>query len=352
MFYFKILALSLIFYAKALRGLILSIALGTAVCAAFLNIYLDLDSKLKSQLQAFGANFSIKGPLSLAQYEEALSLIDAKALKAASPFKWSLLSANGKSTLLLGASLDALPRLDIVYKRLKDAKLFAGRNLDLKGRVKIFNESKQTSLELELGGFYESGDERDSALLMDIKDLQELLGDESIDYAELLVELDYQALQELSQKFAQNGVRAAPKAAISLSEAALLQKLSLLLALIGLVILLLSFIATNSTLGLILRARGRESALLLSLGAGVRDLYALFLGFALCASLLASLLGLLLALPLSSLLASSVFAAKIDHKMQAFLLALLISLLCSLAASLKPIARAFKKSLSSNLRQE
>lgn len=99
----------------------ISILLGSAVCAAFINIYADIDKKVTSELNSYGPNVIIS-PLSLENGYIKMADLDAKLsgikeLKAKKRIPFGSVNIGVTRAVIMGVSFsnlkEIMPFLDI-----------------------------------------------------------------------------------------------------------------------------------------------------------------------------------------------------------------------------------------------
>lgn len=139
---------------------------------------------------------------------------------------------------------------------------------------------------------------------------------------------------------------------LSAADGEVLARLSRLLLTVTVVALLAALLCAMSTLADLVLERTREVALLRSLGAGRRDVLALFAGEALVIGLAGGVLGLLLGIVAAQAIGRGVFGTSIGLSPIAPPITLGLGILTALAASLAPVHHALSIEPATILRGE
>ena len=94
-----------------------SIMLGACVCAAFINVYLDIDSKVSRELKTYGANM-IFAPANLdnddmseAKFGEAIGKIPSQNLLGSSGYLFTQANIGPTNAVLMGAKFSELDKV-------------------------------------------------------------------------------------------------------------------------------------------------------------------------------------------------------------------------------------------------
>lgn len=358
---------SLIFSYKRVMIAFISIAIAAMMCAAFLNIYFDIDIKLSKELNTYGANFTIGAKDGKISLEEAKKLEKSLATKSFTPYLYGYYNLGSQDGVVLGTNFRALkltrPHMQIT-KGSFSLSDFTGENafvgvdlakqmeLKINDKIAIYNPANSNKITLKLKGIIKTGNELDSVLLIPLKASLFLSGKDYINYARAIVPGDFTKLTTKAKALSHDNIEASPIASVSLSEGALLKKMELLMAFISLVILTITSLSVETTLSSIILARKREIALALALGATKKAIIKLFVLELLILSIISSIIGALAGYFLANLLGTLIFDSTIDFRLISFIIALILSLIFVVLASLLPLKSIFNINICANLKAE
>lgn len=118
--------------------------------------------------------------------------------------------------------------------------------------ITITNPKNLVSKNVIVKGIFYGGDESDELMFVDISISQALDEEKVINYANAVINLNFDKISNLSKELSNDLINAKPIAQISLSEGSMLDKIKGLMALIGLVILIISSTSVNTTLSSII----------------------------------------------------------------------------------------------------
>jgi hydrogenase 4 membrane subunit len=359
--------------------ILVSIMLGACVTAAFVNVYLDIDSKVSKELKSYGANmiFAPASPnidvLSEAEFNEKIAKIPKEKLVAKSGYLFVQVSIGTTNTIAMGMNFGDLdkqnrykikPFLDIkngqpITFELDDRSALIGTDLAKKSGFKVGDEIEvrligaNESRKLKIRGEVQDGDKEDSLLIISLSLAQKIANlDDKISYAEAVVSDKFDYISNLSKELSDDNFAVRPVAKVSKSEGLILDKIKLLMALVSLVILLITSMCVNTTLSAILLSRSREIALLRALGASRRNVLNLFGIETLLTALFAAFIGSLLGFLLAQILGFAIFGSSIDFRILSVPLAMIISLIFAFIAAFYPMQRALGTKMADILRGE
>lgn len=371
-FFIKSVFKSLHFAYQRVFVIFLAIFIGACVSAGFLGIYFDIDTKMSSELKAYGANFIIipntdENFIHQEEYENLLKKFNKQDLIASTPFLYGFYNLGVKNGIVAGVDFNGLkkckPFLEIRQGSMslsdftKDSA-FLGINLAKSLEVKIgdsitiTNPKNLESQNVIVKGIFYGGDESDELMYIDIKKSQALIEKNIINYANAVVKGDFKKISKISHDLSDENISAKPIAQISLSEGAILNKIKSLMALISIIVLIISSTSVNTTLSSIILSRKKEIALHEALGAKKTDIVYIFGSEILLLSVFASVLGALCGYFLSQILGYLIFKTGIDFRVMSVVLAIVISMICSVLAAYYPLKQALKIKIIDNLRGE
>lgn len=358
---------SLIFSFKRVLIAFISIFIAAMICAAFLNIYFDIDIKLSKELQSYGANFSVgakNGKIKLKELEKIKKALNTSAF---TPYLYGFYNLGSTAAVVLGTDLKSLkltrPTIETMSGSFNISDFTANnafigedlaKNMELKvgESIKIYNSSNSKMKEVRIKAIVKSGDELDGVLLIPLEIALYLSDEDYVNYALAIVQGDFDTLLKRASYINTDEINARPIASVSLSEGVLLSKMELLMAFISIVILSITSLSVETTLSSIILARKREIALALAIGATKRAIIKLFVLELLILSLAASITGALAGYFLANLLGYMIFDSSIDFRLISFIIALILSLIFVVLASLIPLKSIFEINICKNLKAE
>ncbi len=179
--------------------IVVSLFIGACVSSAFLNMSLDIESKLSNELKVYGANFIIspahgQNHIDSQVYERKIAMIPKDKLKAAAPFVYGFFSLGNNSAIVAGVDFGALksvfPFIEVREGHFGNSvfdenSVFVGVSLakafEIKAgsQITLTNPKSLDSVDLEVKGIISSGDEFDGIVFAPIKVVQNLVADSS-----------------------------------------------------------------------------------------------------------------------------------------------------------------------------
>ena len=351
-----------------------SIMLGACVCAAFINVYLDIDSKVSRELKTYGANM-IFAPANLdnddmseAKFAEAIGKIPSQNLLGSSGYLFTQANIGPTNAVLMGAKFSELdkvkPFLEVkegsaVKLDFDDKSALIGVDLAKQAGFKVGEEieiraiGENEAQKVKIKGIVASGDKEDALLIVSLSLAQKIAKKEGlINYAEAVVLGNFDEITKISRDISSPEISAKPVAKVSKSEGFILEKIKLLMALVSLVILLITSMCVNTTLSAILLSRAKEIALIRALGASKKNVLKLFGAETFIAAFISALAGSLLGFLLAQALGYAIFSSSIDFRILSVPLAVFISLAFAAVAAFYPIKRALNNKMADILRGE
>ena len=174
-----------------------SLFIGACVASAFLNISLDIESKLSNELKVYGANFIIspaygQNHIDSQVYESKIAEIPKDKLKVAAPFLYGSFSLGSNTAIVAGVDFGAIkaisPFIEVREGHFGNSvfdenSAFVGVSLakafEIKSgsQITLTNPKSLDSADLEVKGIISSGDELDGIVLAPLKVVQALVGD-------------------------------------------------------------------------------------------------------------------------------------------------------------------------------
>jgi len=354
----------------------ISIMLGACVTGAFVNVYLDIDSKMRKELKAYGANVlftpqSVEKSLFFDQsdYEKSLHVIPKGSLLGASPYLFGTVRLSLGDAVMAGVDFAGMkvakPFLEVVQgayinvdfderNALIGVDLAKKMELKVGSSINLVNEQSGFSTTIRIKGIVSSGDKEDGLLFVSLPLAQKVLGKAGqIHLVEAVILGDFDQINAISTELSKVGsFSAKPLARISLSEGLILDKIKFLMALVAFTVLLITSMCVNTTLSSIIFSRTKEIALLRALGASKRNVATLFGTETLLMTLFASVLGAFLGFFLSQFFGTVIFGSGIDFRFLSIPIATILSLLFAAVAAYFPIKRSLNLPVATILRGE
>ncbi|MCR4941987.1 MAG: FtsX-like permease family protein [Campylobacter sp.] len=352
-----------------------SIMLGACVCAAFVNVYLDIDSKVSRELKTYGANmiFSPKNMsevdnTSQIKFEEMKAQIPADKLIAASGYLFTQANIGPTNAIIMGVEYSSLkkvkPFLDLrggamINVDFDEKNVLIGTDLAKQAGFKVGDEIDLRAIgankgeKVKIKGIIATGDKEDALLITSLGLAQKISNlTDRINYAEAVVLGNFDEISELGKKLSNDEILAKPVAKISKSEGLILEKIKLLMALVSLVILLITSMCVNTTLSAILLSRSKEIALLRAIGASKKNILNLFGFETFSIAFMSAFLGAILGYFLAQALGYAIFNSGIDFRVLSIPIAMILSLVFATIAAFYPIKRALQNEMAQTLRGE
>ena len=348
-----------------------AIMLGSAVCAAFVNIYADIDKKVASELNSYGANL-IVSPANLENSHMDEAALDAKfakisALKSANKYLFGSANLGVNSGIIMGVNFsslrDTMPFLDLkegsfIGVDFDDKNALIGQDLakllgaKLGDSIEITPIGSNETSKVKIKGIVYDGQKEDGMLLISLPLAQKILNQPAqVNYAEAIVSGDFKQLSEISKSLSDAQMSFAPIGKVSKTQGIILNKIKLLMLLIGITILLITSVCINTSLSSILLSRIKEFALIRAIGASKQNLLHLILSEILTVCVAGSLVGVFVGYLLAILLGHLIFSSSVDFRLISLFAAVALSLIFALAASYYPIKKALNPNLANLLRE-
>lgn len=350
----------------------ISIMLGASVCAAFINVYLDIDAKVSRELKSYGANLVLT-PANGGEFmsESKLDKDMKKAGKMAlgySGYLFAQASIGTTDAIVMGARFSSLkktkPFLDLkegsyINFDFDDKNILIGTDLAKQSGFKVGDEIELRTngsneiIKVRVKGIVASGDKEDALLITSLSLAQKLAKKpDTLNYADAVILGDFDEVKQIAQKLSNTKISAKVIAKISKQEGYVLAKIKLLMALVSFVILLITSLCVNTTLSTILLARSREIALLRALGASKKDILSLFSAEIFVLAFSFALIGSGLGYILAQFLGEAIFSAHIDFRVASMPIATLLALGFAGLAAIYPLRRALRLNMADILRGE
>ncbi|MDR0579907.1 MAG: FtsX-like permease family protein [Campylobacteraceae bacterium] len=372
-FFLKVIFKSLSFSSVRVSIIFISVVLGSAITAAFTNIYFDIEFKMNRELKAYGANFIMTSKSSshilFEDYSSAVSKIDKNSLLGVSPYLYGMARLSLGNSVIAGVDFaqmkKAKPFLEVrdgsyINVDFDERNALVGIDLAKKMELKvgsdvdiINSENSKNSAKVKIKGIISTGEAEDNILFVSLPLAQKILDkDGYINFAEAVVLGDFDTLTSLGETVSDDKLNAKPLARISHSEGLILDKIKLLMALVAFTVLVITSMCVNTTLSSIIFSRVKEIALLRALGASRKSIAVLFGVETFMITFAASLIGAFGGFLLSQALGIAIFGSGIDFRFLSVPIAVLISLFSAACASYYPIKKSLNIKVADILRGE
>lgn len=374
-FFYNLIYKSLKNGSSRVMVIVISILLGACVCGAFVNVYLDIDSKVSRELKTYGANMifapkdmATSDDMSESKYNEMIAKIPSDKLLGESGYLFAQANIGPTNAIVMGAKFSTLkkvkPFLEVrdgamINVDFDDKNVLIGVDLARQAGFKAGDDieiraiGSNESINVKIKGVVASGDKEDALLITSLSLAQKISNKAGkINYAEAVVLGKFEEITSLASSLSSDEIAAKPVAKVSKSEGYILEKIKLLMALVSLVILLITSMCVNTTLSAILLSRSREIALLRAIGASKKDVLRLFGFETFVTALISALIGAFLGYLLAQILGYAIFDSSIDFRILSIPVAVVISLLFAAIAAFYPIKRALNNKMADTLRGE
>ena len=369
-FFRKVIFNSIINSGIASLVIFISILLGAAVSAAFINIYADIDKKVSSELNNYGANMIIS-PKDLQNSFIDLKVLEGKlatikGLKAKSEYLFGSANIGVSSAVVMGVNFSNLRKLmpfldlkqgDFISVDFDENNALIGTDLAnligaKLGDVIEISTHSSTIHKVRIKGIVYDGSKEDSLLIISLNLAQEIFGkDNKINYAELIVDGDFASISKISNELSDENISFSLVSKVSKAQGQILEKIKLLMALIGITVLFITSVCINTSLSSILLSRIKEFALIRAIGASKKDLFKLISIEIATLCFIGALSGAVIGYFLAILLGHLIFSSGVDFRMVSLIVSVIISMLFAGVASYYPIKRALNPKLAQLLRE-
>lgn len=369
-FFIKIIFKSILSSRRGSFVMFISILFGAAIASALINLYTDIDKKVSSELNNYGANVVIS-PLNLENNyinENELNAIlkDMKNLKASNKYLFGVANIGVSNAVIMGLDFVNLRKI-MPYIDLKsgefiasdDGDKFALIGADLAkiigakpGDILEITPSNNEVYKVRIKGVVYDGQKEDNLLMVSLDLAQDMFGKEDlINYANAIIDGDFDNIKKSIENVTNENIKFEIIGKISKAQGQILDKIKLLMFLIGVTILFITTVGINTTLSSILFSKVKEFALIRSLGSSKASLLRLILSEVFTICIVGSILGGFLGYVLAIFLGHIIFSSGVDFRLVSLVLAIVISLIFALLASFYPIKKALNQNIANLLRE-
>lgn len=369
-FFIKIIFKSILSSRRGSFVMFISILFGAAIASALINLYTDIDKKVSSELNNYGANVVIS-PLNLENNyinENELNAIlnNIKDLKVSNKYLFGVANIGVSNAVIMGLDFANLRKI-MPYIDLKsgefiasdDGDKFALIGADLAkiigakpGDILEITPSNNEVYKVRIKGFVYDGQKEDNLLMVSLDLAQDMFGKEDlINYANAIIDGDFDNIKKSIENVTNENIKFEIIGKISKAQGQILDKIKLLMFLIGVTILFITTVGINTTLSSILFSKVKEFALIRSLGSSKASLLKLILSEVFTICIVGSILGGFLGYVLAIFLGHIIFSSGVDFRLTSLVLAIVISLVFALLASFYPIKKALNQNIANLLRE-
>lgn len=340
----RILWRSLRVRRQRLATAVMAILLGAAMVSALLTVTWDIKGEMGREMKVYGANLLLL-PKDGGHIEMEGLKIDDPAVAGYAPYLYGIVDVGGRDVVLAGTWFDGTRLIAPWWK-------VTGRWAETRGEAMAGARAARelglgTGSTLEIGGHpfevvgvVETGGSEESQIFVGLEEAQQITGERGASLIQVMALGD--PSQVAKRLEAGLGARVKEIRQISESEAFLLGKMQLLLALVTASVLGASTLAVMATMLTSTLEREHEVGLMKALGAGSRNVAYLFLAEASVLGVLGGVLGYLLGLVLIWLIGREVFGAPLPIAPAVLPITILASLAIALVGSLFPVRRALE----------
>jgi putative ABC transport system permease protein len=338
-----------------------SVMLAVAVMTGFAGLTLGIKDKLGSELSSYGANIIVSpqkgGYLDADLYETISGLEGIDSVEAQ---LYGSSSVKAETVEVIGLDLKRLKERGWrLYGRLPEEshELLAG--IDLKEALKL-EEGKTISLEgrggriaFSVSGFIEKGGAEDSSLIMSVEDAGALVGAGGM-LSALLVRGDAGKLDEIIDDIHGSFplVWAKSIRQVAVAEESLLDKMQLLMLLVGIVVLFAAAVSVAGTVGANIIERREEIGLMKAIGATSNNIRSFYATESVLIGIVGGIDGFILGFLFAQAVSWRAFGSFLSIPLYIILLSVLAGLAISLFASHFPVNDVLKNNPSVILREE
>lgn len=369
-FFIKIIFKSILSSRRGSFVMFISILFGSAIASALINLYTDIDKKVSSELNNYGANVVIS-PLNLENNyinENELNAIlnNIKDLKVSNKYLFGVANIGVSNAVIMGLDFANLRKI-MPYIDLKsgefiasdDGDKFALIGADLAkiigakpGDILEITPSNNEVYKVRIKGVVYDGQKEDNLLMVSLDLAQDMFGKEDlINYANAIIDGDFDNIKKSIENVTNENIKFEIIGKISKAQGQILDKIKLLMFLIGVTILFITTVCINTTLSSILFSKVKEFALIRSLGSSKASLLKLILSEVFTICIVGSILGGFLGYVLAIFLGHIIFSSGVDFRLTSLVLAIVISLVFALLASFYPIKKALNQNIANLLRE-
>jgi putative ABC transport system permease protein len=369
-FYLKMVTSSLLRRKSRMITALLAVAVGAAILSGLVTISIDIPRQMAQEFRSYGANLALipagsSGIISVSDYEKARSLLPAKNLIGASPYRYHTVKVNEQPFMAAGTVLAETKKTSpywfvqgrwpekpgeaLIGREVAETiRLTPGANLTVQaggglqaggGNIAAAGRSKEFSV----SGIVQTGGGEEAFIFMSLEDFENMTGSGGVlDSVECSVSLGQAELRSLAETISTEvpAINARLVKRVTDSEGAVLAKLKTLILLVTVIVLLLIMICVATTMMAVVAERRREIGLRKALGADSGDLAMEFLGEGMFLGAAGGFLGALAGFGFAWFVGMRVFNSPVSFAPPLLPLTMLASVIVTALACVIPVRNA------------
>jgi putative ABC transport system permease protein len=328
---------------------LLAMVVAAAAATAMLNLYVDVQAKLRREFRKYGANVAVVARESTDLPNDALATVRSVLGTSGSavPFAYAVArTADGRSIVVAGTDLEQVPKLDSWWsvtgwpKAQGDALVGRRAASVISSQGKPFSLSFQgRTLQLNPIGTLQTGADEDSRVYISLADFTTWT---HLPYSTIEVSVSGSsqeisaAMQRLTEALPGADVR--PVRQVMEGEARVLGKMRSTLLVAAVLIILTAAVCVLATLTGWISDRRRDFALMKALGASARLLQAFFAAEAAALGAVGSTLGFVIGLGAAIWIGRANFHTPVSPRLAVFPIILAGGVAVALLAAILPIS--------------
>lgn len=324
--------------------MVFAVSLSVGLLISMIILSKGMRERLSGELKAYGANALITSSEYINE-EIVQRLSGMKGIDEILPELYGRACFKEVNINVIGMPLADMKKLRLTGEAENDYVL-AGSRLAKAGDLKMGQEivlsipCGASETKWKISGIFEKVGPEDNALIMELKELQKLLGLEnrvSIIMLRVKPEVFDITMENLKKEFPELELKTVRQ--IARSEESLLRKIEFLLLIVAIVVMIASIITVGGIMAATIFERLIDIALMKTLGATNRQIQTFFILEAIITGLLGSLGGLLIGTASAELISLSAFHRAVGFPLFSIPLALSAGLLLTIASAIAPIVR-------------
>ena len=232
-FFYNLIYKSLKNGSSRVMVIVISILLGACVCAAFVNVYLDIDSKVSRELKTYGANMifapkdmATSDDMSEKTYNEMIAKVPKDKLLGESGYLFAQANIGPTNAIVMGTKFSNLkkvkPFLDVrdgamINVDFDDKNVLIGVDLARQAGFKAGDDieiraiGSNESINVKIKGVVASGDKEDALLITSLSLAQKISNKVGkINYAEAVVLGNFDEITSLAKTISNDEIVAKP----------------------------------------------------------------------------------------------------------------------------------------------
>jgi putative ABC transport system permease protein len=328
---------------------LLAMVVAAAVATAMLNLYVDMQAKLRREFRKYGANMVVAAKEGEELPKEALCTARSVLGNSgtAAPFAYAVArTSDGHSVVVAGTEFDQVQKLDNWWsvtawpKAQRDALVGRRATAVVNSSGKPFNLSFQGhTLQLNPVGTLQTGADEDSRVYLSLADFVEWT---HVPYStiEISASGSSQEIEATMQKLAQAlpGADVRPVRQVMEGEARVLGKMRSTLLVAAVLIILTAAVCVLATLTGWISDRRRDFAIMKALGASGRMIQGFFAAEATALGAVGATIGFVIGLGVAIWIGRVNFHAPVSPRFTVFPVILLGGMVIALVAAILPIS--------------